>query len=425
LSQVDADNRFLSPLLRRIAEMGVPASLAPLPSLSLDELYHELLAEARTPALLGLNPELCANSAEKEESNCAAKSNQQQHEVRDVWWAGARGVGRGPDGLQPWSAQELEAEIAGVNHQGAVNPILLGALTRAQEAVAAFSSSAANANAEEEALETVLAHVHPLFARKLWRHMTNGMKEAFSSQPKNHNENDKGGGQDRGAPSVSSSSLDKPNVVVFANARDPSDQLLARAARLLNPHMQLVMDLPNLWPSNVAQLELNALVAPSTFAAEHFSVRQAVAEAYRVTAAGDNIRDDSTEGSKSPSKAVRKPPLVHVIPPGVNVTAFHPAATASSPSSSLLPKVAHGHDHTPTNPTNTSSHGFKRGPASPSIGFMGRLATEKSPGLFLRAAALVAQTWPSLRVVVIGDGECMYTFWGEFLEQALASYLLR
>jgi hypothetical protein len=69
-----------------------------------------------------------------------SNQHQKKKKVRDVWWAGARGLERGPVGSHPWSAQDLEAEIAAVNHQGAVNPILLGALTRAQVAVAASSS---------------------------------------------------------------------------------------------------------------------------------------------------------------------------------------------------------------------------------------------------------------------------------------------
>jgi len=360
-----------------MAELGVPASLAPLPSLSLDELYDQLKAEALQPALDPQN----AHTSDKDESctrgagkaSMCVNNNQYQHQkkVRDVWWAGARGLERGPDGAHPWSAQELDAEIAAVNHQGAVNPILLGALTRAQEAVAA-SSPYSSVNIDENPVEAVLAHVYPYFAQKLWRHMTDGMQKAFS-------------------PSQPPSSI--PDLVVFANARDPSDQLLARAARLLNPNMQLVMDLPNLWPSNVAQLELNALVAPSTFAAEHFSVRNAVAEAHSINTAGNNKNNEPplTVGSKS-EKPVRRPPTVHVIPPGVNVTAFHPSASVATAAASR-------------GPIGAPAYGFKRGAATPSIGFMGRLATEKSPGLFLRAAALVAQTWPSLRVVVIGDGE--------------------
>jgi len=38
------------------------------------------------------------------------------------------------------------------------------------------------------------------------------------------------------------------------------------------------------------------------------------------------------------------------------------------------------------------------------VGFVARLAPEKSPGLFVRAAALVAQARPSVRFVVVGDG---------------------
>lgn len=39
------------------------------------------------------------------------------------------------------------------------------------------------------------------------------------------------------------------------------------------------------------------------------------------------------------------------------------------------------------------------------VGFVARLAPEKSPGLFLMAAAEILQMYPFARFVVIGDGE--------------------
>ena len=63
----------------------------------------------------------------------------------------------------------------------------------------------------------------------------------------------------------------KPDVLVFANARDPSDLILCRAARLAVPSAKLVMELPNLWP----QLwDLDLIVAPSNSRQyEHFPCR--------------------------------------------------------------------------------------------------------------------------------------------------------
>jgi glycosyltransferase involved in cell wall biosynthesis len=325
-------------LLRRLAELGVPTSLQPLPSLSLSDVRSQLVSEAVAPALeWGAGAEAAA--------------------ARDVWWAGAAGVGRGAGGSQPWSAETVETKASAVDHQGAINPILLLALDRAQAATPSLLFP--DDGAAADLLGAVLARVHPPFARALWHHMARGLLDA--SPP-------------------SEPPPEPPDVVVFANARDPSDELLARAAKLVSPGVKLVMDLPNLWPARLAALTLDALVAPSTFAAQHASVRAAVADAHAAAAEGGAERPGTRRVS------------VHVIPPGVNATSFDPASVGQLACS------------LPGDPATSSTSGFRCGKATPSVGFLGRLAPEKSPGLFLRAAALAAQSWPSLRVVVIGDG---------------------
>ena len=97
----------------------------------------------------------------------------------------------------------------------------------------------------------------------------------------------------------------KPDVLVFANARDPSDLILCRAARLAVPSAKLVMELPNLWP----QLwDLDLIVAPSHYAALHFSVQDAVH-----------------------SLPVERRPHVAVVTPGVDATIYGNVERAACP----------------------------------------------------------------------------------------------
>ena len=153
-----------------------------------------------------------------------------------------------------------------------------------------------------------------------------------------------------------------PDVVVFANARDSSDGLLTTAARIATPRAVLVMELPNLFPH--APLDVDVLVAPSHYAATHYSVEAAVAGA-------------------------AKRPAVAVINPGVDAAVFGPR-----------PGTCHSQC------LGTALPAGPNGCAAPCevVGFLARLAPEKSPGLFVHAAALVAERRPLARFVVVGDG---------------------
>jgi len=254
-----------------------------------------------------------------------------------------------------------------------------------------------------------------------------------------------------------------PDVVVFGNARDGSDVLLSAAVRALGgprggllgsnginggnglngfsgePYFvapALVMDLPNLFP--VPGLGLDAMVAPSYFAAAHRSVLATASAAANAppahatrSALGESGKSDGSASgrgggsSHSPDHRSGDVP-VHVIPPGVNASAFDPAAVtpacglggaggwpaAGWPSSLLQQPLLlqqqqqqqqqHHHHHPPHHKQHKQQ--FRCGGPSPRVGFMGRLAPEKSPGLFLATCAAVARAWPGASFVVVGDG---------------------
>ncbi len=151
------------------------------------------------------------------------------------------------------------------------------------------------------------------------------------------------------------------DILVFANAREPTDDLLLTATRLAGVP-NVVMELPNLSPK--ADLsQVTALVAPSRYAATHPSVVDAVAQA-------------------NPA------PAVTVIPPPFNTTLFTPEGPILCPA----PHVP------PPSPYKCPSPG-------PTVGFVGRISTEKSPGLFLHAASNIKSALPFARFVVVGAGK--------------------
>ena len=106
------------------------------------------------------------------------------------------------------------------------------------------------------------------------------------------------------------------------------------------PHSKRVMDLPNTGPD--PQFPVDAYVAPSFYAASHPSV-QALASAHGR-------------------------PIAVVHPAALRVAAYDAPLAARDPAAKRI------------------------------VGFLGRLSTERSPGLFLRAAALV-QSLPALQHV--------------------------
>jgi glycosyltransferase involved in cell wall biosynthesis len=141
-----------------------------------------------------------------------------------------------------------------------------------------------------------------------------------------------------------------PDVLVFANARDISDKVLVRAARYAQVP-SLVMDLPNLYP--VRPLQIDMIVAPSHFAKQHHSVQPLLEHGVPCT----------------------------VVNPGVDVHKFVPPSSSKDAPNLVAPKPV-------------------------VIGFVGRLAAEKSPGLVLYCAKYLLETYPDItfQFKIIGDG---------------------
>ena len=158
-----------------------------------------------------------------------------------------------------------------------------------------------------------------------------------------------------------------PDVVVFANARDSSDAILTAAARVAAPRAKIVMELPNLFPFE--PLVADAIVAPSHYAATHASVAAAVARA--------------------PNR-----PAVAVVNPGVDAALWGGASAAPACRADCAAAQF---------PAAFARPGACAAPCEV-VGFLARLAPEKSPGLLVHAAALVAAARPLARFVVVGDG---------------------
>ena len=175
-----------------------------------------------------------------------------------------------------------------------------------------------------------------------------------------------------------------PDILVFANARESTDRLLTTAARLAGVR-HIVMELPNLFPS-VDLSQIDAIVAPSLFAARHYSVQE-------------TIREHVKAGGRAPD--------VHVIHPGVDVKAFSPEGPMRCLSNLARAKetTSARPPHTAASSSSSSSTTGKCGSPSVVIGLVGRVASEKSPGLFILAAELVSKARPDARFVVIGDGK--------------------
>ncbi|TYZ67823.1 hypothetical protein PybrP1_011073, partial [[Pythium] brassicae (nom. inval.)] len=133
-------------------------------------------------------------------------------------------------------------------------------------------------------------------------------------------------------------------ILLFANARSTSDTVLVYGARLAGVR-SVVLELANLRPE---PLEVDAIFAPSHFAASHPSVLQAV----RATRA-------------------------YVLSTGVDTSVFAPP--------------------TPRSRASKAEEHFV-------VAYVGRLSVEKSVGLILAMAKAVALSCPSCRFHIIGDG---------------------
>ena len=142
------------------------------------------------------------------------------------------------------------------------------------------------------------------------------------------------------------------DILIFANSRDQNDRILLFAAKMAGV-IKVVMDLPNLYP-NVGNFSIDACIGPSTFAINHFSM-----------------------------KSLRAP--LYVVNPGVSDFIFR----------GRFRKLD-----------------VKTGMASANIGFIGRMESEKSPGLFLYAINYLKQKlklldYGTVHVTMIGDGSLL------------------
>ncbi|POM75782.1 Hypothetical protein PHPALM_7068 [Phytophthora palmivora] len=130
-------------------------------------------------------------------------------------------------------------------------------------------------------------------------------------------------------------------IIVFSNSRRLSDELLVLAARLTGTHA-VIMELANLHPT---RLDVDMLLAPSHFSLEHYSVARNVRARSRI-----------------------------VLSTGVDTEQFAPSAVPLPKNNSFI------------------------------IGYVGRLASEKSLGILLAAMKILAPICPQCKLRVIGDG---------------------
>ncbi|GMI32344.1 hypothetical protein TrCOL_g225 [Triparma columacea] len=144
---------------------------------------------------------------------------------------------------------------------------------------------------------------------------------------------------------------DLPDLLVFANAREPTDMLLIKGARMAGVK-SIVMELPNLYPKFDLDL-IDGVIAPSHYAALHPSIREG----------GGGERAYS----------------LHVVNPGVDHEVW----------------VEEGEVET---------EGYGWGERCVLIGFVARISSEKSPGIFVQAAKKVREDNKWARFVVVGDG---------------------
>ena len=195
------------------------------------------------------------------------------------------------------------------------------------------------------------------------------------------------------------------DILVLANSRLSSDALLVEAAHAVGA--VVVMDLPNLHPS--PHVVADVLIAPSFFARSHASVHarereQQGAPTYIINPAVDTSEYDFSDERRGAARqrggeAERD---VRVDGGQNNIDRTDGSVSHERTSSSDLSRG----DFARPDPTHA---GLDDG-ASPClggrahVGFVGRLAPEKSVGLFLRAATFVLRECPGARFTVVGDG---------------------
>jgi glycosyltransferase involved in cell wall biosynthesis len=182
------------------------------------------------------------------------------------------------------------------------------------------------------------------------------------------------------------------DVLVFGNERGAAnDVLITDVARILG--YPSVSELMNLFPSSVPQPSV--MIGPSLYALQHQSITSTVA----------SIKNES-----------HRPELI-VLSPAVDTAKFNNSRA----------------DLTPIRNSKCSDDSCLV------VGFIGRLAPEKSIGLFIMAAHAISKANQNVRFTVIGDGilkeslldltcrlqiEHLFDFIGWVDHEALPSYLL-
>lgn len=132
---------------------------------------------------------------------------------------------------------------------------------------------------------------------------------------------------------------------------------------------------PDIIPSTV--------VGPSTYAIEH---EKEVLTSYIIAGETGLSSGYSSDGRRMSTKAV-------VIPPSVDFERFNPDMIGEN-DIIRHPKCYEQLQQQNAKPCTT-------------IGFVGRLAVEKNPGLFLLAAQIILSQDPSVLFTVIGDGDLL------------------
>ena len=193
------------------------------------------------------------------------------------------------------------------------------------------------------------------------------------------------------------------DILVLANSRLSSDALLVEAAHAAGA--VVVMDLPNLHPS--PHVIADVLIAPSFFARSHASVHalereQQGAPTYIINPAvdtGEYYYSDKRRGSAE-QRSEEAERDVRVDGGQINVD------RTDSSGSGERSRDSNREDFARPDPVDAALGDG----ASPClggrahVGFVGRLAPEKSVGLFLRAATIVLRECPGARFTVVGDG---------------------
>ncbi|CAM9490396.1 unnamed protein product [Sphacelaria rigidula] len=169
-----------------------------------------------------------------------------------------------------------------------------------------------------------------------------------------------------------------PDVLILGNAKTLGDAVLTQAARwAMGPHGRIVMDFPNINPA--PGITADVLATPSHYVARHFTTE---------------------------TLAVMTGAQVVVIPPGVpnereSLVRFK--FVMGQGDSKMSGEDCSGLLCRPTCRGGTAGRG-SCDPLCTVVGFVGRLAPEKGPALFLSVAKELSQLLPSVRFVVAGDG---------------------